>query len=89
MLGVSVDDTKSHQEFCTKEGLTFKLLSDNDHKVSDEYGSLMNLGLVKFSKRHTFLIDPQGKIVKEYTDVDSDINQHSEQVLAALAQLQK
>jgi thioredoxin-dependent peroxiredoxin len=89
VLGVSVDDTSSHQKFCTKEGLTFKLLSDNDRKVSDEYGSLMNLGLVKFSKRHTFIIDPQGKIVKEYTDVDSDINQHSEQVLAALAQLQK
>jgi peroxiredoxin Q/BCP len=89
VLGVSVDDTKSHQQFCTKEGLTFKLLSDSDHKVSDEYGSLTNLGLVKFAKRHTFIIDPQGKIVKEYPDVDSDINQHSEQVLAALAQLQK
>jgi peroxiredoxin Q/BCP len=89
VLGISVDDTKSHQQFCTKEGLTFKLLSDTDHKVSDEYGSLTNLGVVKFAKRHTFIIDPQGKIVKEYTDVDSDINQHSEQVLAALAQLQK
>lgn len=89
VLGVSVDDTDSHQKFCTKEGLTFKLLSDSDHKVSEEYGSLTNMGVVKFSKRHTFIIDPQGKIVKEYTDVDSDINQHSTQVLAALAQLQK
>ena len=89
VLGVSVDDTKSHQQFCTKEGLTFKLLSDTDHKVSEEYGSLTNLGLVKFSKRRTFIIDPQGKIVKEYPDVDSNINQHSEQVLAELAQLQK
>ena len=61
VLGVSVDDTKSHQEFCTKEGLTFKLLSDTDHKVSEEYGSLTNLGVVKFSKRHTFIIDPSGK----------------------------
>jgi len=89
VLGVSVDDTKSHQQFCTKEGLTFKLLSDTDHKVSEEYGSLTNLGLVKFSKRHTFIIDPQGKIVQEYPDVDSDINQHSAQVLNELAQLQK
>ena len=89
VLGVSVDDTKSHQEFCTKEGLTFKLLSDTDHKVSDEYGSLTNLAVVKFSKRHTFIIDPQGKIVQEYTDVDANINQHSEQVLNELAQLQK
>ena len=49
----------------------------------------MNLGVVTFSKRHTFIIDPQGKIVKEFTDVDGDINQHSAQVLAALAELQK
>ena len=89
VLGVSVDDTKSHQEFCTKEGLTFKLLSDTDHKVSEEYGSLTNMGLVKYSKRYTFIISPEGKIVQVYTDVDADINQHSEQVLAALAQLQK
>jgi len=89
VLGVSVDDSKSHQQFCTKEGLTFKLLSDTDHKVSEQYGSLANLGVVKFSKRHTFIIDPQGKIVKEYPDVDSNINQHSEQVLTELAQLQK
>lgn len=89
VLGVSVDDTKSHQEFCTKEGLTFKLLSDTDHKVSEEYGSLTNLGVVKFSKRYTFIINPEGKIVQVYTDVDADINQHSEQVLAGLAQLQK
>jgi len=89
VLGVSVDDTKSHQQFCTKESLTFKLLSDTKHNVSEEYGSLTNLGLVKFAKRHTFIIDPQGKIVKEYTDVDRNINQHSEQVLAELVQLQK
>jgi len=89
VLGVSVDDTKSHQEFCTKEGLTFKLLADTDHKVSDEYGALTNMGLVKYSKRYTFIISPEGKIVQVYTDVDADINQHSEQVLAQLAQLQK
>jgi thioredoxin-dependent peroxiredoxin len=89
VLGVSVNDSKSHQQFCTKEGLTFKLLSDTDDKVSREYGSLANLGVVKFSKRHTFLIDPDGKIVKEYPDVDSNINQHSEQVLTELAELQK
>jgi peroxiredoxin Q/BCP len=89
VLGVSVNDSKSHQQFCTKEGLTFKLLSDTDHRVSQEYGSLANLGVVKFSKRHTFIIDPEGKIVKEYPDVDSNINQHSEQVLTELAQMQK
>jgi len=87
VLGVSVDSVDSHQKFCTKEGLNFKLLSDSDHKVTQEYGSLTNLGLVKFASRHTFIINPQGKIMKVYTDVNP--NKHSEEVLAALAELQK
>jgi len=89
VLGVSVDSTSSHQQFCTKEGLTFKLLADTDFKVSEQYGTLTTKGDVKYAKRYTFIIDPQGKIVKEYTDVDANINQHSEQVLTELAQVQK
>src|ERR1700687_5348030 len=69
VLGVSVDSVDSHKKFCAKEGLNFKLLADTEHKVSDSYGSLTNLGLVKFSARHTFLIDPSGKIAKAHTSV--------------------
>jgi peroxiredoxin Q/BCP len=87
IVGVSVDSVDSHKSFCTKEGLNFKLLADPDGKVAKEYGSLTNLGLTKFASRHTFVIDPEGKIVKVYTDVKP--NTHSEQVLAALAELQK
>lgn len=87
ILGVSVDSVDSHKKFCTKEGLNFKLLADSDGKVSREYGSLTNLGLVKFAARHTFLIDPSGKIARAYTNVDP--GRHSEDVLAALDQLQK
>jgi peroxiredoxin Q/BCP len=87
VLGVSVDDADSHKQFCTKEGLNFKLLADTDHKVSMAYGSLTNLLLVKFAARHTFIINPEGKIVKIFTDVNP--NQHSAEVLAALGELQK
>ena len=87
ILGVSMQDEKSHQEFCAKESLTFKLLADPDHKVTEEYGSLKNYGVVKLAARRTFLIDPQGKIVKEWMDVDP--NGHSEEVLAALATAEK
>jgi peroxiredoxin Q/BCP len=86
IVGVSVDSFESHQKFCTKEGLNFKLLADSDHKVSDEYGSIMNLGVKKLSSRHTFLINPDGVIVKEYLDVNP--GKHSEEVLADLTQLQ-
>ena len=87
IIGVSVDSADSHQKFCTKEGLNFKLLADTEHKVSAEYGSIMNLGVKKLSARHTFLVNPQGVIVKEYMEVKPA--EHSEEVLAALTELQK
>jgi peroxiredoxin Q/BCP len=87
VLGVSVDSADSHKQFCTKEGLNFKLLADTDHKVSSTYGSLTNLGLLKFASRHTFIINPEGKVAKVFTEVNP--NKHSEEVLVALADLQK
>jgi thioredoxin-dependent peroxiredoxin len=87
VLGVSVDSVDSHKKFCAKEGLNFKLLADRDGKVSSVYGSLTNMGVVKFASRHTFLIDPSGKVAKVYTSVDP--GRHSEEVLAALDQLQR
>ena len=87
ILGVSVDSTDSHRQFCAKEGLNFKLLADTDKKVSETYGSLTNLAVIKFAARHTFIVDPDGKIVRVYTSVDP--SKHSSEVLAALEQLQK
>lgn len=87
VLGVSLDSVDSHKKFCAKEGLNFKLLADTNHKVTDAYGSLTNLGVVKFAARHTFIIDPAGKIAKAYTSVDPA--RHSGDVLAELDELQK
>lgn len=87
ILGVSVDTPDSHKQFCTKEGLTFRLLADPDHKVVDAYGSLGHFGTMTIANRNTFLIDPQGKIVKVWTQVNP--SHHSEEVLAALAELKK
>jgi peroxiredoxin Q/BCP len=87
ILGVSVDSVDSHKQFCAKEGLNFKLLADTDKKVSESYGSLMNMGVVKIASRHTFIIDPEGKIVKVYTSVDP--NKHSAEVLAAFDEMHK
>jgi peroxiredoxin Q/BCP len=87
IIGVSMQDADSHQKFCTKEGLSFKLLADTDSHVSTTYDSVMNFGVTKLSARHTFLIDPQGVIQKVYTDVKPE--KHSEEVLADLAALQK
>jgi peroxiredoxin Q/BCP len=85
IVGVSVDSSGSHQDFCAKQGLTFKLVADTDKRVSQEYGSLHNLVAVKISARNTFLIDPNGKIAKVWIGVDPA--HHSEEVLAALAEV--
>jgi thioredoxin-dependent peroxiredoxin len=87
ILGVSVDDATSHKSFCEKEGLNFKLLADTEHKVSDSYGSVMDYQGKQFSARNTFIIDPKGNVAKVFLKVSP--MKHSEEVLAALAELQK
>jgi peroxiredoxin Q/BCP len=87
ILGVSVDTADSHKEFCAKEGLNFKLLADTDAKTSTQYGSVMEYQGNKLSARNTFIIDPNGKIAKVFEKVK--VQGHSEEVLAALAELKK
>jgi peroxiredoxin Q/BCP len=87
ILGVSIDTAESHKSFCAKEGLSFKLLSDSDAKVSELYGSVMEYNGMKLSARNTFIIDPQSKIAKVFVKVSP--GGHSEEVLSALAALQK
>ena len=87
ILGVSVQDEVTHQKFCAKEGLSFKLLADTKYEVSSSYDSLVNLGVAKLSARHTFLIDPDGVVRKVYLNVNAE--KHSAEVLADLSQLQQ
>jgi peroxiredoxin Q/BCP len=84
VLGVSLDSVKSHETFCTKDSLSFKLLADPDHKVTDAYGvPVMFTPIGKLAQRDTFLISPDGKIVKFWKV--KDIKAHSDEVLAAIA----
>ncbi len=87
ILGVSVDTAESHKDFCAKEGLAFKLLSDPDAKISQLYCSTMDYQGNTYSARNTFIIDPKGKIAKVFVKVGPA--GHSDEVLAALAELQK
>ncbi len=86
ILGVSVDTADSHKSFCAKEGLNFKLLADVGAKVSDEYGSVMDYQGNKLSARNTFIVDPNGKIVRTFIGVKPA--EHSAEVLKALSELQ-
>jgi thioredoxin-dependent peroxiredoxin len=87
IVGVSLDTVDSHVQFCTKENLTFKLLSDPDHVVTEQYGSLGAFGKMQVANRNTFLVDPKGVIRKVYLKVDP--TPHSKEVLAALDELGK
>ena len=87
IVGVSVDSSGSHQTFCAKQGLTFKLLADTDKEVAEKYDSLHNILGFKVAARNTFLIDPEGRVAKSWTGVSAA--GHSAEVLAALDSLKK
>jgi len=87
VLGVSLDDVKSHAEFAEKYHVPFPLLSDNTQATAKAYGVLTSKMGMTYAKRETFLIDPTGKVAKHYRDVDPEKN--SKQVLADLAVLDK
>jgi len=91
ILGVSPDSTKSHKNFIDKFLLPFTLLADPNHKVCDLYGVW---GRKKFMGREydgvfrtTFLINPDGKIVKVFENVKP--GQHSKEVLEVINSLKE
>lgn len=86
VIGVSVDNTKSHAKFAGKHGLPFPLLSDGDASVARSYGSAMSLGPIKIAKRHTFIIDPEGNVAAVYRDVKPA--NHSAEIIRDLQSLQ-
>lgn len=86
VLGINTDNSKSHNRFIDKQQLPFPLLSDEMGTTSHLYGSLFNLGPIKFCKRHSFIINPYGNIAKIYRKVTPSV--HSHQVISDLKTLQ-
>jgi len=86
ILGINTDNSESHSHFIDKQHLPFPLLSDETGAISKQYGSLFKLGPIKFCKRHSFIIDPQGNIAKIYRKVKPVT--HSQQIISDLKLLQ-
>lgn len=86
ILGVSMDDANKHTKFIEKHGLPFSLLVDADHAVAEQYGVWVlkkmygreYMGI----ERSTFLIDPNGIVVKEWRKVK--VKNHIEDVLHSI-----
>ncbi len=87
IIGISVDSPESHAKFTGKYGLPFPLLADTDGNVARQYGALWSFGPIRFARRWTFIVDPEGKIEKIYRKVTPDI--HSREVIADLRRLQR
>lgn len=82
VVGISLDDVESHKEFSDKYKLPFVILADEGGAVADAYGVLRDYKLIKIASRQSFLVNPEGVIVKHYEDVDPDT--HTQEVLRDL-----
>jgi thioredoxin-dependent peroxiredoxin len=87
ILGISVDDSKSHAQFAQKFHLPFPLLADTEGQVARDYGALWSIGPLRIAKRYTFVIDPEGRIAKIYRNVKPST--HSRELQQDLKELQK
>ena len=82
ILGGSVDDVESHQEFSEKYSLPYPILADGEESCAEDYGVLGKFMMMTIAKRESFIINPEGKVVKRYQKVDPDT--HTQQVLEDL-----
>lgn len=89
ILGVSRDSIKSHENFKTKQGFNFDLLSDADETLCTEFDVIKMKNMygkqVRGIERSTFLIDKKGVLRQEWRKVK--VKDHIEEVLAAAKEL--
>jgi len=89
ILGVSRDTVRVHEGFKAKQGLPFELLSDNEETLCGLFDVIRLKNMygkqVRGIERSTFLVDPDGVLLREWRKVK--VKGHSDEVLAALYEL--
>jgi len=84
VLGVSVDNEKTHQKFIKKYDLPFPLLADTDHTIVESYGVWVEKSMYgktyMGTARTTFVIDEKGLISEIIQKVDT--KNHTDQILS-------
>ncbi|MBF0429368.1 MAG: thioredoxin-dependent thiol peroxidase [Magnetococcales bacterium] len=91
VIGISKDSVKSHAGFCSKHGLEFTLLSDQDGAICEAFGvwkektmcGKTSMGIV----RSTFIVDNTGTIIAVYSNVKT--KEHAATVLADLDRMSR
>ncbi len=91
VIGISPDDLKSHHKFAAKYELPFPLLADVGHRVCELFGvwklkKMYGREYMGGGERSTFLIDEEGRLVKEWRKVR--IKGHVAEVLEAVKSMQ-
>ena len=88
IVGISLDNAEAHEKFKAKHSLAFTLLSDPKHEIIEAYGAW---GKKMFGRegilRKTFIINPEGQVVKIYGRVTS--LGHGNQIIEELKRLQE
>ncbi len=79
VYGISRQDEKSHKKFIAHNKLPFDLLVDSDGHISKAFGVA---AVLNYNDRSSFLVDPSGKIIKTYPNVDP--SKHAEEIVADL-----
>ncbi|MGR8999416.1 MAG: peroxiredoxin [Gammaproteobacteria bacterium] len=89
IIGVSRDSIRVHEGFKCKQGFPFDLVSDTDEKLCQVFDVIKMKNMygkqVRGIERSTFLIDPQGSLVREWRKVK--VKNHCEEILNALTEL--
>ena len=83
LYGISRDSLRSHDSFKQKLGLPFELISDPDEAVCNQFGVMKMKNMygkqVRGIERSTFIIDAEGRVVKEWRGVK--VPDHADEVL--------
>jgi len=90
LFGISMDSMRRHENFKAKQNFTFELISDEQAELCEIFGVYQlkknfgkeYMGIV----RSTFIINPEGKLVKEWTKVK--VKGHAQEVLDSIKELQ-
>lgn len=89
IIGISKDSVQSHKKFADKFQLNFPLLADESKETIKAFGAWTERGFMGHPGilRNSYLINPQGEIVKEYRKVKPEL--HATEILNDLEELQK
>lgn len=85
ILGISLDDVESHLDFSKTMDLNFSILADTNKDAAKKYDVLTDLGLIAYTSRETFIIDPEGRIAHHFEEVEP--KQHTAIVIKKLNEL--